>query len=161
MRESGINVGIDIIGHKQRCWPRRSKMENPIWLWLCHQLHCPRSRNRRDWGHSLLFAWWCSWRCIWNSYWHWWWPSGSDLDRNYIIANLIGPELRFVDIVAFFLQVLWNDAIDFLLHKCPDAIECCFVCLSHSSKNYLNYKSHRSVFIHTRLIYCGITALLF
>ena len=49
----------------------------------------------------------------------------------YIITDLICPELSLIDTIAFFIKMINNDSIDFLLDKGSDVIEDCFTALSH------------------------------
>lgn len=57
----------------------------------------------------------------------------------YIVTDLIGPDLSFIDIVIFLLEMINNDLIDLFLDKGSNVIEDCFAGFTHCDSRINNY----------------------
>lgn len=54
-----------------------------------------------------------------------------DSCKSYIVADLVGPYLRIVDVVGFGGEVVIDNAVDFLLDERTDVVEDSFFLLGH------------------------------
>lgn len=67
-----------------------------------------------------------------------------ELRNIYIVTNLIGPDLRIIDIVVFVGEMVADDVVDLFLHEGADVVKDSlflfshYICIIKDISNYLN-----------------------